>query len=107
MLKDLFVDTLQEMLEKWKTIIGYSKHDYKNKTTSNSRNGRSKKTVISQYGEADLQIPRDREGEFEPQIVKKDQTQVTGIEDQVISMYAKGMTTRDIQYHLNQLYGIE
>ncbi|MED1802937.1 IS256 family transposase [Brevibacillus porteri] len=108
MLKGLFADTLQEMLEaEMENNLGYSKHDYKNKNTSNSRNGRSKKTVISQYGEVDLQIPRDREGEFEPQIVKKHQTQVAGIEDQVISMYAKGMTTRDIQDHLNQLYGIE
>ncbi len=108
MLKDLFADTIQEMLEAEMEIqLGYSKHDYKNKNTSNSRNGHSKKTVISQYGEVDLQIPRDRESEFEPQIVKKHQTQVAGIEDQVISMYAKGMTTRDIQDHLNQLYGIE
>ncbi len=71
MLKDLFAETIQEMLEaEMNNQLGYSKHDYKNKHTSNSRNGRSKKTVTSQYGEVDLQIPRDREGEFEPQIVK-------------------------------------
>jgi transposase-like protein len=85
------------------TELGYAKHDVKQKQTRNSRNGHSKKTVTSEYGEVDLAIPRDRLGEFEPVIVKKHQTQVTGIEDQIVSMYAKGMRTRDIQDHLNHL----
>ncbi|EES71716.1 transposase, Mutator family [Paenibacillus sp. oral taxon 786 str. D14] len=107
-LKELFAETLQEMLEaELETELGYAKHDVKNKKTSNSRNGHSSKTVTSEYGEIEIEVPRDRLGEFEPMIVKKHQTQVTGIEDQIISMYAKGMSTRDIQDHLNQLYGID
>lgn len=107
-LKDLFAETLQEMLEaELETELGYAKHDVKNKQTSNSRNGHSKKTVTSEYGEFEIEIPRDRLGEFEPAVIKKHQSQVTGIEDQIISMYAKGMSTRDIQDHLNHLYGID
>lgn len=107
-LKDLFAETLQEMLEaELETELGYAKHDVKNKTTNNSRNGHTTKTVTSEYGEIEIEVPRDRLGEFEPMIVKKHQRQITGIEDQIISMYAKGMSTRDIQDHLNQLYGID
>ncbi|NTZ16250.1 IS256 family transposase, partial [Paenibacillus sp. JMULE4] len=107
-LKDLFAETLQEMLEaELETELGYAKHDVKHKETHNSRNGHSKKTVTSEYGEIEIEIPRDRLGEFEPMVVKKHQRQVTGIEDQIVSMYAKGMSTRDIQEHLNQLYGID
>ncbi len=107
-LKELFAETLQEMLEaELETELGYAKHDVKNKETRNSRNGHSKKTVTSEYGEVEIEVPRDRLGEFEPMVVKKHQTQVTGIEDQIISMYSKGMSTRDIQDHLNQLYGID
>ncbi|QHZ54484.1 IS256 family transposase [Brevibacillus sp. NSP2.1] len=107
-LKDIFAETLQEMLEaELDTELGYAKHDSKQKQTKNSRNGYSKKTVTSEYGELDLTIPRDRLGEFEPAIVKKHQRHVTGIEDQIVSMYAKGMSTRDIQDHLHNLYGLE
>ncbi len=77
-------------------------HDAKNKSTTNSRNGKSKKTITSEYGEMEIQVPRDRNGEFEPMIVKKHQSNVTGIEDQIIAMYAKGVSTRDIQDHLNR-----
>ncbi|MCM3470569.1 IS256 family transposase [Brevibacillus borstelensis] len=87
--------------------LGYAKHDMKNKRTTNSRNGYSKKTVRSEYGDVDIQVPRDREGDFEPNIVKKHQSNVTGIEDQILALYAKGVSTRDIQDHLQQLYGIE
>ncbi|CAI8947736.1 transposase [Brevibacillus sp. IT-7CA2] len=107
-LKDLFAETIQEMLEaELESSLGYAKHDMKNKRTTNSRNGYSKKTVRSEYGEVDIHIPRDREGEFEPAIVKKHQSNVTGIEDQILALYAKGVSTRDIQDHLQQLYGIE
>jgi putative transposase len=106
--KELFAETLQSMLEaELDTELGYEKHDIKNKATSNSRNGKSKKTVNSEYGEVEIQVPRDRNGEFEPGIVKKHQSNVTGIEDQIITMYAKGVSTRDIQDHLNHLYGID
>ncbi|MCM3594152.1 transposase, partial [Brevibacillus borstelensis] len=80
--------------------LGYAKHDMKNKRTTNSRNGYSKKTVRSEYGDVDIQVPRDREGDFEPNIVKKHQSNVTGIEDQILALYAKGVSTRDIQDHL-------
>jgi putative transposase len=107
-LKELFAETLQEMLEaEMDTHLGYGKHDVKNKAIRNSRNGKSKKTVTSEYGEQEIAIPRDRQGEFEPLVVKKHQSNVTGIEDQIIAMYAKGVSTRDIQDHLANLYGID
>ena len=108
MLKDLLGDTLQGMLEaEMDEKLGYSKYDYQNKQTDDSRNGYSKKTVTSSLGEIDLDIPRDRKGEFEPQIVRKNQTDISNIEDQVLSMYAKGMTTRDISAHLKDVYGVD
>lgn len=107
MLKDLLGDTLQSMLEaEMDDHLGYSKYDYQNKHTDDSRNGYSPKTVTSTMGEIDLDIPRDRNGEFEPQVVKKHQTDISSIEDQVLSMYAKGMTTRDISDHLRSIYGV-
>ena len=107
-LKDLFAETLQEMLEaELGTTLGYEKNDGHNKRTNNRRNGHSAKTVRSEFGEIDIQIPRDREGEHDPLIVKKHQKNVTGIEDQVLALYAKGVSTRDIQDHLERLYGIE
>ena len=108
MLKDLLGDTLQEMLEaEMDAKLGYSKYNYKDKETDDSRNGYSKKTVVSSLGEIDLDIPRDRKGEFDPQTVKKNQTDISNIEDQVLSMYAKGMTTRDISSHLRDVYGVD
>ena len=108
MLKDLLGDTLQGLLEtELDTELGYSKYDYANKETTNSRNGYSKKNVVSSMGEIGLDIPRDRHNEFEPQIVKKNQTDISNIEDQVLSMYAKGMTTRDISDHLKTVYGVD
>ena len=107
-LKELFADTLQEMLEaELDDSLGYEKNDIKNKETTNRRNGHSKKQVRSEYGQIDLAVPRDREGDFEPVIVKKHQKSVTGIEDQILALYAKGVSTREIQDHLQQLYGIE
>jgi len=108
MLKDMFGDAIQEMLEaELEEDLGYSRYDYKNKATTNSRNGYSKKSLKSNYGKTDIKIPRDRDGEFEPKIVKKNQTTLPSIEDQVLSMYGKGMTTRDIEKHLESLYGID
>jgi len=108
MLKDLLGDTLQGMLEaEMDEKLGYSKYDYQNKQTDDSRNGYSKKTVTSSMGDIELDIHRDRKGEFEPQIVKKNQTDISNIEDQVLSMYAKGMTTRDISAHLKSVYGVD
>ena len=108
MLRDLLGDMLQEMLEaEMDDHLGYSKYDYKNKETDDSRNGYSPKTVVSSVGEIDLDIPRDRKAKFEPQIVQKHQTDISNIEDQVLSMYAKGMTTRDISTHLHDVYGVD
>ena len=88
--------------------LGYSKYDYRNKATDNSRNGYSKKTMHTSYGDMDLNIPRDRKGEFEPQVVKKYQNTVTqDMEEKIISMYAKGMTTGDIESHMKELYDID
>ncbi|MEX3615464.1 IS256 family transposase [Paenibacillus glucanolyticus] len=107
-LKELFAETLQEMLEaELDTHLGYEKHEVKTKMTPNSRNGKSKKTVVSEYGEQEITVPRDRLGEFEPIVVQKHQKNVTGIEDQIIALYAKGVSTREIQDHLQNLYGIE
>ena len=108
LLRELLGDVLQEMLEsELDDKLGYSKYDYKNKETDDCRNGYSKKTVTSSMGPVELDIPRDRKGEFEPQAVKKNQTDVSNIEDQVLSMYAKGMTTRDISAHLRDVYGVD
>ena len=88
--------------------LGYSKYDYRNKETDNSRNGYSEKTLKTSLGELELAVPRDRKGEFEPQIVKKNQTTLSGdIEDKILSMYAKGMTTGDIEAHIREIYGLE
>lgn len=108
MLKDMFGDAIQEMLEaELEDDLGYTRYDYKNKTTTNSRNGYSKKSLKSNYGKSDIKIPRDRDGDFEPKIVKKNQTTLPSIDDQVLSMYARGMTTRDIEKHLESIYGID
>ena len=107
-LKEMFGETIQRMLEaELENELGYSKYNYKDKKTSNCRNGYSKKDVQTDMGEVQLQVPRDRKGEFEPVVVKKHQNDVSSIEDQVLSMYAKGMSVRDIQTHLNDIYGVE
>ena len=87
--------------------LGYEKHDQKTKSTENVRNGYTPKTVKSKFGEIDLDVPRDRKSDFEPQIVKKRQKDISGLEEKIISMYAKGMTTWDIQAHIKDLYGYE
>lgn len=108
--KDLFKDFFQEAFEyEISEELGYSKHDWRNKkTTSNSRNGYTKKSVKTETaGEIDLKIPRDRDGLYEPKIVKKYEKDVSSIEDKIISMYAKGMSTKDINQHIEQIYGFE
>lgn len=107
-LKDVFASTLQEMPEaELDEHLGYTMYDYKNKTTRNARNGTSPKKVLSDSGEIDLAVPRDRDGEFEPKAFKKHQTDVSGIEDKILGMYAKGITTRDISADLGEIYEIE
>ena len=88
--------------------LGYSKYDYRNKETDNSRNGHSQKTMRTSYGDMDIAIPRDRKGEYEPQLIPKYQNTVTqDMEEKIISMYAKGMTTGDIEAHLKELYDLD
>lgn len=112
-LKDVFKMMVGEMLEngldgELDDELGYTKYDYRNKEGENSQNGYSKKTLKTSFGETEIKVPRDRDGEFEPQLVKKNQTTLTGdIEEKIISMYAKGMTTSDIEAHIRDIYGLE
>ena len=107
-LKELFGGTLQEMLEaEMDEHLGYDKHSPDGDGSGNSRNGYSKKTVSSQFGESEILIPRDRNSEFEPQIVPKHQTKGEDIEKRVLAMYAKGLSTHDIEDHLRDIYGVE
>ena len=88
--------------------LGYSKYDYRNKETDNSRNGHSSKTMHTSYGDMDVAIPRDRNGDYEPQLIKKYQNSVTqDMEEKILSMYAKGMTTRQISETIEDIYGFE
>jgi putative transposase len=106
--KALTAETIQEVLEgELENELGYSKYDYKNKLTDNSRNGYSKKTVQSSQGEIELKIPRDRNGEFEPELVKKHQMDISSIEDKILFMYSQGTSTRDIEKAMHEMYGIE
>lgn len=105
--KMLTAETIQAALDaELDSELGYTKYDYKNKQTDNSRNGYSAKTVQGSMGELEIQIPRDRNGEFEPQLVKKHQTDVSSIEDKVIFLYSQGVSTRDIQKTMQEMYGI-
>ena len=106
--KMLTAETIQTALDaELENELGYSKYDYKNKNTDNSRNGYSSKTVQESMGEVDISVPRDRNGEFEPQLVKKHQTDVSSIEYKIIFLYSQGVSTRDIQKTMNEMYGID
>jgi len=87
--------------------LGYEKHSPEGKSSGNSRNGTSPKTLKSDLGDLPIGVPRDRKGEFEPQLVRKGQRRFNGFDDKILSMYARGMTTRDIQAHLLELYKVE
>ena len=87
--------------------LGCSKYDYKNKDTDNSRNGHSSKTLRTSFGDVEVSVSRNRKGEFEPQVLKQDQASISqDIEEKILSMYAKGMTTGDIETHIQDIYGI-
>ena len=111
-IQELFKETIAEFMENGLEAeldeeLGYSKYDYKNKNTDNSRNGHSSKTLRTSYGNVEVSAPGDRKGEFEPQILKKNQTSISqDIEEKIISMYAKGMSTDDISDHVQDIYGI-
>lgn len=106
-LKDMFKDALQEMMNaEFDTSMGYSKYDKQSEKT-NYRNGSTKKKLKSEFGEFEFETPRDRNGEFEPKIVPKNKRDVSGIEDKIISLYGRGLTTREINEQIQDLYGIE
>jgi putative transposase len=87
--------------------LGYEKNEVAGRGSGNSRNGTSEKTLKTDSGEMPIEVPRDRNGSFEPQLVKKHQTHFDGFDEKIISMYARGMTVREIQGHLQELYGVE
>jgi len=107
-LKRLFAETLEQMLEsEMDSHLGYEKHSSEGDHTGNSRNGYGKKTVKTEWGESEISVPRDRNGDFEPKVIEKRQTRTDEIESRIISMYAKGISTRDIEDQLHDIYGIE
>jgi putative transposase len=89
------------------THLGYEKHDPVGYGSGNSRNGQSRKTLKGEFGEIEIAAPRDRNASFEPQIVPKGETRFTGFDDKILSLYARGMTTREIQEHLQEMYHTE
>lgn len=107
-IKKLIKSSLEGMLDAELTEhLGYEKHSSQGKNSGNSRNGSSRKTLKNDNGEIDLTIPRDRNSTFDPVIVKKYERTLGPIEDKIISLYAKGMTTRDIQAHVHEMYGLD
>ena len=105
-LKDLLGGTIQSILEtEMDEHLGYA--PYERSENSNSRNGKKSKTIRSKYGEMDIDVPQDRESSFEPKIVRKRQKDISGIEDKIIAMYAKGLTTREISEQIEDIYGFE
>ena len=87
--------------------LGYDKHDPAGRGSGNNRNGSTPKTVLTDIGAVDLAVPRDRNGSFEPQIVRKGQTRLDGFNERIIALYARGMTTRDIRAHLREMYDVD
>lgn len=112
-IQQLFRETIAEFMEdgldaEMDEHLGYDRYDTKEKETDDSRNGHSSKTLRTSFGDMPIQVPRDRKGEFAPVILKKNQTSVSqDVEEKIISMYAKGMSTTDIGDHIRDIYGIE
>ena len=112
-LNTFFKDMMKVMIEEFyqgelEEELGYTKYDYRNKDSNNSRNGYSSKKLKSSAGEIEVNVPRDRNGEYEPQVVKKHQNTIgQDLEAKIISMYAKGMTTSDIESHIEEIYGYQ
>jgi len=107
-LKRLFAGTIEQMLEsEMDEHLGYEKHSNSGDNSGNSRNGYDHKTIYSDYGASEIEIPRDRNGEFEPKVVAKRQTRTDEIEQKIMAMYSKGMSQRDIEDNLREIYGAE
>lgn len=109
LMREMMAEVLEGSLDgELEDELGYTRYDYRNKDTENSRNGFSQKTVRTSYGDMEIDVPRDRNGEFEPKIIAKHQNTLSqDVEAKIISMYAKGMSTNDIEEHITDLYGIE
>jgi putative transposase len=107
-LKHLFAGALEKMLEaEMDEHLGYEKNSNQGDNSGNSRNGYGKKTIKSEWGESEISMPRDRSGTFAPRVIEKRQTRTDDIEARVLAMYAKGMSTRDIEDHLRDIYGVD
>lgn len=107
-MKDIFGSIFEAMLQgEMDEHLGYVSNDHGSKKTSNRRNGYMPKNVKTSYGEVEIAVPRDRESSFEPQIIPKRTKDVSGIEDKVLSMYARGMSQRDIAETIEEIYGFE
>ena len=107
-LKKRFAGTIEQMLEaEMDEHLGYEKNSVAGNNSGNSRNGYGKKTIISDYGECEIAVPRDRNGDFEPKVIEKRQTRTNEIKQKIMQMYAKGMSQRDIEDTLKQIYGTE
>ena len=107
-LKRLFAGTIEQMLEaEMDEHLGYEKNSVLGNNSGNSRNGYGKKTITSDYGECEIAVPRDRNGEFVPKVIEKRQTHTDEIEQKILTMYAKGMSQRDIEDTLKEIYGAE
>ena len=87
--------------------LGYEKGERSSRPRANTRNGKNSKRVKTEHGEIELEVPRDRDGSFEPKVVRKNQTRLKGFDDRILSLYSRGMTTREIQRHLKKLYRVE
>ena len=108
LLKQLTKQLLERAMQAEMTEhLGYEKNAPAGKKTTNSRNGSYKKKVKGEFGNLDIEVPRDRDSSFEPIILPKGQSRFTGFDDKIIALYARGMTTRDIQAHLEEMYGVE
>jgi len=108
LLKQLTKAVLERALQTELAVhLGHDKHESVKNATGNSRNGTSQKTLKCDFGEMPIEIPRDRQGQFEPQIIEKHQTRWTGFDDKIISLYARGLSVREIQGHLEEIYGVE
>ena len=112
-IQELFRETIAEFMEngldaEMDEQLGYERYDTKEKETDDSRNGHSSKTLRTSFGDTPIQVPRDRKGEFDPVILRKNQTSISqAVEEKIISMYAKGMTSTDIGEHIRDIYGLE
>src|SRR5919201_986787 len=108
LLRHLTTRVVERALEAELTAhLGYAPHARNGSSPGNCRNGKGKKTVQTETAQFDIDVPRDRDGSFEPQLVKKRQRRLDGFDDKVLALYARGLSTREIQDHLEELYGVE